>query len=531
MTLRHITLSLLLALCTATAAVAQSYADPMSDAMLTVYDQLLDDDPHDPETLSRRAALFYNKQDYVRALDDLNMAVRYYLPEQTEEIAQAKAMRAGVLMAMHKYDQAVTDLDELLAADPANYTLTHHRAMALYELGRYAESKADYNRMLRLSSRSQEAMLGLARVAVKENNLGTANELADRAVALTPADGAIYLQRASVRSLMGDRSGAVDDYISAISLDYDHTPMALRRLVELSREDYPTVIAGLSGAISKAPKNGMFLFIRAMIAQGHSNYLAAIADYDRIINEGLDSYPGINAALCECYYALGRYDVALINADYAISATDNNAWYYMLKSRVLRATKDYEGALEAATRALDKEPEMAEALVCKALALLPLGKSADAGIALSEATMSEPEDAAIGLLRGWVLADYRHQEANATACFERVLDMDYDFDNVRSLRGFAMLYLGRDDQAEAWMDRVLDTANDYDGEVNYYGACFYSHCGKMDRAFRCMEASLEKGYADYHDWTEAAEANINVAPMRDDPRFAPLLQRYGHLFR
>ena len=126
-------------------------------------------------------------------------------------------------------------------------------------------------------------------------------------------------------------------YDIAISTDDVSTGSALSHLVDMSRTNYPMVIAGLSNAISKAPKNGMFYFIRAMIAQGHCHYLAAIADYDKIITENLDSYPGLNGALAECFYYLGKYDRALLNADYAISASDFNAPYYVTKSLILAA--------------------------------------------------------------------------------------------------------------------------------------------------------------------------------------------------
>lgn len=529
--LRRAALILALAAVTSISALAQSYNDPMTDALLRAYSQLLDEDPRDPETLFRRASLYFKNDDYIRALDDLNTAMRYFGPEQADEREQSLEMRAHVYMSMKKYDQALADLNELLGSEATNYNLIYERGTALYELGRYAEAKADFNRMLRLNSRSQEALLGLARVAVKENNLGTATEMADRAVAITPEDARIYIRRASVRSLMGNTAGAVDDYIMAISLDTDNTPRALRELVVLSSTDYPTVISGLSSAIAKAPRNGMYYFIRAMIAQGHYHYVAAIADYDRIIGDGLDTYPGINASLCECWYALGDYDTALLNADYAISATDDNAFYYMLKSRVLRAKGDAAGALAAADTALEKEPEMTDALICRALAQVDLGESADASVALSEASMNDAENPWIALLRGWVLADYRRQPANAERAWEQVTEMDFDFDNVRSLKGFALLSLGRSEQAEQWMERVLDTNPDHDGEVAYYATCFYAQTGSLDRALRHMEAALEKGYANYHNWTRASEANVNCAPLRADKRFKTLLDRYAHIFR
>lgn len=523
---------MVLAVSAAFSASAQtSYDDPMSQALMQAFDELLEEDPRDPETLVRRAGLYYAHQDYVKALDDVNTAMKYYEPGDEEARYPAYQIRAKIYQRQKKYDDALADLNQVLAMSPQDYGTIFQRAQVLYELGRYQEANADYNLMLRLNPRSQDALLGLARVAVKQNNLGTANDLTDRAVALTPNRSEIYIGRAAVRNLMGNQAGAVEDYITAISTDDVSTGTALRHLVDLSRTDYPTVMAGLSSAISKAPRNGMFYFIRAMIAQGHCNYLAAIADYDKIINENLDSYPGLNGALAECYYYLGHYDRALLNADYAISATDDNEFYYVVKSRILRATGDSQGALAAAEKAVEKSPEDVDALIAQALAQVDLGMAADASVSLSEAAMVNPENPELQILRGWVLGNYRKQAANAERAYELVLDMDYDFDNVHSLRGFALLALDRKEQADKWMERVLETADDYDGAVNYYAACYYSQAGMPERALKCMEASLGKGYANYHNWTKATEANINCAPIRNEARFTELLEKYSHLFK
>ncbi len=505
--------------------------DPMTEALMRTYQKLLDEDPRDPEVLFRRADEYYKLNDYVRALDDINNAIKFGAETKDFDMRLARQLRANILMMLHKDEQALADLNYELEADPMSYVATYQRATALYNLERYAESKADFRRMQQLNPRSQEALFGLARVAVKENNLGTANEFCDQAVAITPSNSQVYLRRADVRTMMGSYQGAVEDYLMAISTDQENTPKALQELVVLSRNNYPTVISGLTSAIRQAPKSGVLYFMRAMIAQGHCNYLAAIADYDKIIDDRLDSYPGINASLAECYYALGKYDTAQLNIDYAIGATHDNAFYYVLKSRIERALGNADAALSAAEKALEKNENYNDALVAKALAELALDESADASVALSEAAMNAPEDAYLALLRGWVLNDYRNQPANAERCYERVLDMDYDFDNVHSLRGFALMRLDRVDEGDRWMERVLETANDYDGEVNYYGACYYAQSGNKDRAFRCMEAALEKGYANYHNWTSNSDAGINVAPIREDARFNALLEKYSRLFK
>ncbi len=530
MNFRRLTLSLFL--CAATFGVqAQSISiDPMTEAMMKAYSKLLDEDPHDAETLFRRANIYYKQSDYIKALDDINNTLKYLPDNDTDTRFQALQLRANIYMMQHKYEQALADLNEEIKIDPQNYVAIYQRATALYELGRYPEAKADLHLLQQHNSRSQEALFGLARVAVKENNLGLAEELASKAVEITPSNSQVYMRRAAVRSLAGNDQGAVDDYLIAISTDQDNTPRALAELVSLSNRNYPTVIAGLSSAIRQAPRSGMFYFIRAMIAQGHCNYLAAIADYDKIITDNLDSYPGLNAALAECYYALGKYDTALLNIDYAISATKENERYYMIKSNIQRARGDYESALSCAESSLEKDPDSNDALIAKALAQLALGNSADASVALSEATMNAPEDPYLAMLRGWVLADYRKQPANARHSFERVLDMDLPAENANSLQGFALLALDRKDEAIAWAEKALAATPDHDGEINYLAACLYAHAGLTDKALDCMAASLDKGYANYYNWTLNSDATVNVAPIRDLPRFKELLEAHAAIF-
>ena len=77
---------------------------------------------------------------------------------------------------------------------------------------------------------------------------------------------------------------------------------------------------------------------------------------------------------------------------------------------------------------------------------------------------------------------------------------------------------------------MLAIADDYDGEVNYLAACYYARAGNSDKAFKCMAASLEKGYANYYNWAVNTEADVNVEPIRKDPRFSALLKANGAIF-
>lgn len=528
---RHaITLAILCAM-VVNAFAQRGLDDPLTQAMMQAYQSLLDEDPRDCETLFRRASEYYKHNEYTRALDDVNEALRT-MPADDEDLRfQAYSLRANIYMQTQRYVQALADLNSVLAINPADYVAIYQRGTALYELGRYDEAKDDFALLRRINPRSQESLYGLARIAVKQNNIGTANELLDQAVAMTPSLGEAYVRRASVRTMMGDTPAAVDDYITAIGIDAANTPKALRELISLSRSDYQVVISGLNSAIRQEPRNGLFYYLRAFIAQNHCHYRAAIADYDKIINDRLDSFAGINASLAECYYALDDTESALLNIDYAIGAAPDKVRYHVLKSDIQLARGNADDALQSAEKALELNPDFNAALIAKAKALIAKQEYADASVALSEAAMNEPENHMVFMLRGWVLNDFRHQPDNARNAYERVVEMDFPRDDINSLRGFALLYLDREIEGDEWLENILETVPDRDGLINYYAACYWSARGNTRRALSCMETSLEKGYANRYNWVHNTSARINVAPLRTDPAFKRLLDKYASIFQ
>lgn len=514
-----------------TPVMAQSFDSPITQAMMSVYNTIIEEDPRDYETLIRRGNEYYNHNMYRQALDDVNNALRYIPKDDNDTRLRALLLRSNVYSLSKRHSEAVKDLDEVLTMDPMNYVALYLRGNALFELGQYDRAQTDYANMLRVNPRSQDGMFGIAKVAVKQQNIGVANDYANRAVELTPAVSDVYMRRAEVRRLAGDNTGAVDDYLLAISTDQVNTPHALQELVKMSNTHYSVVMSGLSNAISRAPRNGMFYYIRAMIAQGHCNYSAAIADYDKILNDKMYVYAGLNASLAECYYALGKYDIALLNVDYAISASPEDASYNVLKSSILRATGDADGALEQAEIALEKSPDSTPALQAKSLAFESKGDYQQASVTLSEAILNSPTDPYLLMLRGWILKDYRKQADVAKTCYERVLDLEFDIDDVRSFKGFALMYLGRVDEGEKWLKNILASVDDTDGLINYYAACFYAQKGDKAAALTHVENSLKRGYANYHNWMEDNDARINVAPLRKESGFKALMDKYALLFK
>lgn len=525
-------LLLALAAVSAPAAMAQqkSIDNPMTRAVLQVYDQQLQENPSDWETWMRRAYEYYNHDEYMRALNDVENAIKYIPQGNKDDRRDAYLLRANIYEQTGRLREALADLNSALAMSPNLFLAIYQKANVEYELGDYADAKTDYKRLQRLNPRSAEALIGLARVAVKENNLGTANEMLDQAVNLDPNNSEYYVRRARVRQSMGNHRDAVEDLILALSTD-SRNVNATQALVDYGRTNYPAVMAGLTSAIEQAPKVGMFVYVRARIAQAHYKYKAALEDFQKIVDQHLYDYHGIYASMAECQFAQGKFQQALDNVDQAISMDQNTASHYVLRSQILRALDRKQEAFETALKASVVNPGNNVAVVEMGLCRASLGQWSEAADLFGEATMNNPESPMNFMLRAWVLGEHLNQPVASKQFYEHITEMDnFDLDNVNSLKGFAQLYSGHEVEGQAWMDNILSTVEDPDGFVHFMGACYYSEAGNYDKALECATKALDAGYSNYYDWMYNTDGRINVKALRDDLRFLNLMSRHEVLF-
>lgn len=532
MNIRSFLLPLLVLGSAATMQAQSGINNPVTRAAISSYTEQLRENPQNYHALFGRGNEYYQHDDYVRALADFDEALKYAPASGDEEQTrmQALLLRADIYNQTKRHELALKDLDEAFSLAPDSYSIVYQRANTEFLLGKYAAADTDYKRLRAINPRSVESLIGQARVAVKQNNLGIANELLAKAVALDPNDGGVLVRRASVRKMMGDHNGAVDDLILAISLNDPRPNNALQELVDYGKTNYAATIAGLTNAISAAPSSGMFPYLRAMIAQAHYNYKAALADYRLILEKGLYNYHGIQASMAQCHYALGEYEAALENIDEALGMTRGQASYFALRSDILRALGRAEGALTAAEAGLLVDSSSVPALVSLGLARVALGKPAEASAALGEAVMNDSADPMPLLLRAWVVKDILNQPEVARGMLQQVCDMEFAPDDVRSYRGFALLELGETENAVSWMQNILDNVPDNDGFIHYVATCLFARADRSDEAIRAMEVALEKGYANYYDWADATDGWVNPGSLRDELRFLNLLNRYSIIF-
>lgn len=526
--------ALLLSAASSLDVMAQGYFDnPMKKAVMGTYQELLAKDPQDYAVYFRRANEYYNANQYLNALGDINAALKYAPQSEKDLRVQCYALRGAIHERMNMAPESAADFRDALALDPDNYTLNYQLANIEYAQGNYDKARESYRKLQRLNTRSQEALFGMARCAAKEGDKATASRLIDEAVELTPQSADSYYHRAGVRTLLGENREAVADYVMALKLSDDSDlTKPLRNLYELSNIDYDAVAEGLGAAIRREPRNGRLYFIRGVISQEHFRYAAAVDDFKDILDGNLLNFPGLYRRLAECQYALGRYDEAAVNIDYAIGSTADNIDAYVMKCYIKLALGHPTQGITAANQGLKQIPNYAPALLAKGIAEIDNLHKLEGSTDIGNASLAEPGDPYYKMVRAWALDEIAGDSAMAEKYYFDVLNLKgFAPDDVRSFRGFALLYTGNKEDGDAWMETVLRNARDsQDGEAEYFGACYYSASGDNARALECMAASLKKGYANYYNWTRNNIARINVEGLRSEPGFKELLDRYSPIF-
>ena len=465
-------------------------------------------------------------------------------------------LRADIYQMLNKHREALADFSEALKLDPASFMALYQKANEEYELGDYAAAKADYTRLRASNPRSVEALTGLARVAVKENNLGLASEYMDGAVEMMSADSDIYIRRASVRRMQGNNTGAVEDLLMAISID--NNTRAFQELIDMANVDYPAVITGLSTSISYAPQQGMLYYIRGFIAQAHDHYAAALADYRKLIDQNMYEYAGLYNSMAQCQLALCRYPQALDNVDHAISMDGGkNGEFYATKARILYAHGKNDEALRALKDAAIKGYSSNNVHEIKALVDYAAGDFDKANDIYASMIIDQPDVMRNYIYRAWVLADGMKQQANAQTLYNRVVSMtapdmaDETVDSqaatsalsaIQSYRGFALLFSGDREGALAWADSLKRDYRDTDGYLSFVLACLYAQAAAdqsvaqsekstlTELALKSLERALKLGYGNLYEITVADTGRVSLAPLRDDSHFNALVARYSHLF-
>lgn len=496
-------------------------------AVMNVYDNALAENPDDYNTRFARANQLFLNGDYAKAIADADIVVSQVPKKENELKFDTYLLKARAQAALEQYEDEVETLQAAAAINPKSMALIDLMGKASYNLGDMDAAEQNFKMILRDTPMNYDAHYWLARVELARNNFGKAYEYSDKAVSLFTANPQVYLNRSDILMRSQQYEQAAQDLISAMSVGNDEGA-SMRRLIAMSDEHYDEVMNVLASSIDKAPQVGMFHYLRAIIGIRQNHYGQALKNLDFIVDNQLYDYHSIYYYRAQCQFALTKYADALVNINKAIAMNENaDANYYVLKAQCEQNLKTFEAATMTLEQAAKLVPNNQAVLLEQARLLSSRRADKEALAKLAALLAINPKNAEALLLKGWI-EKYRQNNAGAAnRTFEQVLACG---DDMSSLRGFALHELGRDDEARAWANQIIQDNRIIGGQSYFLASALMSDIGDYEagdkvKSMEYLRSALANGYGNLHEIKVNETPYVNFKLVRRYPDFQTTLDQ------
>ena len=468
-----------------------------------------------------RSTLYQNMNKYGPALTDVNTAIKQWSKNEIIDKYVPYLWRADIYVNMEMYDKAISDYTtvyKMIAKSNDLETIhevLYQRAGLYYEIKDYENADADYKLMLKHDEADQVAMIGLVRNMIKREEYDAAIELANQCAKFDDSYSEIYRFRMQAYDKLGKTDLAIDDAISY----YECAEEPEISYIEDVLKKHLTYALAKVNAKSKVYNAHKWMMLKTSIYEWNKDYAAAIAEYNKIERE-FGSSPSLCYYRSLCYNDLGALDKAIEEITKCLEMSNGRS-YYALSSRgeLYRVTGRIDDAIADFTEMIDIAPTTAHPYYRRGCCYECKGDDKAALENYNAGIDVDKEYPNIYLRRGRLHLKQGHNSL-ANADFEQILKLDTVV-HSGSCRQYALHYLGRDEEAIAWMDEVVALAPEDDG-VYYNRACLMSIMGNIEEAVDAMKLALEKGYRSF----AFLEYDDDLDNLRNEPAFIALVNEY-----
>ena len=226
----------------------------------------------------------------------------------------------------------------------------------------------------------------------------------------------------------------------------------------------------------------------------------------------------------DCYEEMGMTQLALDDINKAMELTDqrNYAYYYGRRSGIYRYAGMYKEAIEDLDKYIERYPTDAYGYYARGWCQELSGDSKGAMEDYNEGIAVDENYPYIYLMRGTLHMENGDAE-KAAADFETVVAKDTTVMGG-SCRHYALNFLGKAEEAEEWMNKIIEKDPDEPGEW-YDKACLYARMGRCDDAVAALRVSFEKGYRSFPH----IEHDNDMDPIRERDDFKSLVAQYKEI--
>ena len=494
--------------------------DHDEDQALKLLGEQIKSTPDNVECWLLMCRIYRNQKEYGRAMSSVNEAIRVNKPKKSGFVNSTLYWwKSSVYDDMDNNEQEIEWLKKALdAARKDNkenvQNISFDLGQAYYEAKKYDESDAVYRQMVKEDETDQAAMTGLARNMIQREDYAGAVRMLDASQKYGDDYSETYRFRSEAYDKMGETDKAIDDALLWFEKDEDAYDSAIIKLM-MKHRTY--AIAKAKTSMKSSDSKDAWRVLLLSIYEEAGEYENAIKEYDSLEEDyGKDEY--IYAHRADCYDKLGLTDMALSEIEKAIELEADYS-NICSKGGILRTAGRYAEAIEVFDQAIEVDPLYAFAYYAKGWCHELSGDDDKAMECYDLGIDLDKEYAYIYLMRGQIHLK-RGDKIKAEEDFNTVLQLDTVVTDG-SCRQYALHFLGRDDEADEWMQKLIDD-EPYDMGHYYDKACLYSRMGRTDEAVKALETALEMGYCEFTHIEN--DDDMDAIRGRDD--FRALIVKY-----
>lgn len=480
--------------------------------------------PKSADAYALRCVSYLNVPDYRKALEDATLAIKYWNKKSELKRANVYALRAMVYETIGDIQNALVDYNMGIKKDKKNAEAYSDRAEFYYRMEHFNEAIIDYKSAIKLQPKQSQYAIEIARCFVAIGNFDEAENLLIQILRYEPKNDEANRLLAMVYMYQGENIKSIDQYIQYLTLAGQGD---LDVLMYVGSQEFAYALKAISKQVTSLDNSMYWVGVRARLNQENKRYKDALEDLQRLEKYYGDSVdaPFVYYQTSLCYDALYEYSKAIRYYTALIKYEERmgypSAITFINRASAYRNNAEYDKAIVDCNRALELSADYAYFAYYQRGWIKEMIHDNEGALEdYNKSILLDPTYAYSYLMRGEQYLIHSHDSLSAKRDFEQVLALD-TIPEGRSCRQYALMFLGYQNEAKAWMNQIL--AAEPEDAGNYYDAtCLYARMGEQKQALTFLRQAFEHGYRNFNHLI----ADDDMDAIRNLQEYKDLIAKY-----